>query len=164
MTIARRPQGICVDDLPDLDQFGDQALAARGLIDVTAAPFDADPSGERDSSEAIQAAVTFGREHKLALWFPLGSYLVTRSIHCVAGWTEERTPLRRYLPHCEFWPCVLIGEQRHGERPRIVLAEDPDECHDRAPECPQRAAELRDCAAHALFTNHSPGLGKVANY
>ena len=121
-TTRRIPQGICIDDLPDLDRLGNQEMAERGLIDVTAAPFHADPSGERDSSDAIQAAVIFGREHKLALWFPFGCYLITRTIRCVAGWTEERTPLRRYLPHCEYWPCVLLGEQLDGRRPSIVLA------------------------------------------
>jgi hypothetical protein len=118
-----RPHGICVDDLHHLRQLGDQELASLGLLDVTAAPFFADSSGQTDSSAAIQAAVIFGREHKLAVFFPVGTYLISRSIACVAGWTEERTSRRRYLPHSEYWPCVLIGDRRDGKCPRLVLAE-----------------------------------------
>jgi hypothetical protein len=117
---TRRPQGILVDDLPDLDLL-DRTGLPDGLIDVTAAPFHADPRGERDSTRALQEAVVFGRAHKLAVFFPVGTYLVSDTIACVAGWTEEQTPLRRYLPHCEYWPCVLVGA-RGGDRPRIVLA------------------------------------------
>jgi hypothetical protein len=123
MTIFSRPQGICVDDLPDLDALADQDLAQRGLMDVTAGPFHADPTGQTDSTGAIQAAVTFGRRHKLAVFFPLGTYRISAPVACVGGWTEQHTALRRYLPHCEYWPCVLIGERRNGSRPRIVLAD-----------------------------------------
>ncbi len=115
--------GICVDYLADLAALGNRELAERGLIDVTAAPFHADPGGERDSSDAVQNAVSFGREHKMAVFFPAGTYVITRTIECVGGWTEERTDRRRYLPHCEFWPCALIGERRDGRRARILLAE-----------------------------------------
>jgi len=119
ITMQRRPQGILIEDLPDLDQLGDQDLADRGFINVIASPFHADPTGLHDSSDALQAAVTFGREHKLAVYFPGGTYLISRPIQCVAGWSEERTSLRRYLPHCDYWPCVLIGDRRDGDRPRI---------------------------------------------
>ncbi len=126
------PQGICTDDLPNLAHLGNQQMARNGLIDVTAAPFGADPTGETDSADAIQAAVTFGRRHKLAVFFPAGTYRISRSIACVAGWTEEETARRRYLPHSEYWPCVLIADRRDGKHPRIILAEhspgfsDPD--------------------------------------
>ena len=115
------PQGIPVELVPDLELLENSELP-NGLIDVTAAPFNADPRGEIDSTSAIQEAVISGREHKHAVYFPAGTYLVSDTIACVAGWTEERTPLRRYLPHCEYWPCVLLGA-RGGDRPRIVLAE-----------------------------------------
>ena len=129
------PHGICIDDLPNLAQPGNQEIARNGLIDLTAAPFDADPTGEADSSDAIQAAVTFGRRHKLAVFFPAGTYLISRTIDCVGGWTEEHTSRRRYLPHSEYWPCVLIGERPDGQRPRIVLAEHTPGFSD--PDCPR---------------------------
>ncbi|MFW6286317.1 MAG: glycosyl hydrolase family 28-related protein, partial [Candidatus Sumerlaeota bacterium] len=90
-----RQHGICVDQLKDMAALGNREMAERGLIDVTAAPFHADPGGDRDSSDAIQDAVSFGREHKMAVFFPAGTYLITRTIECVGGWTEERTARRR---------------------------------------------------------------------
>ncbi len=41
--------------------LGNQRLADMGLLDVTAAPFEADPSGRRDSTRALQEAVDFAR-------------------------------------------------------------------------------------------------------
>jgi hypothetical protein len=115
------PLGIHVEDVPALNEMPEQNLLRTGLIDVTKKPFSADPSGNEDSTEAIQNAVTFGRIHKLAVWFPLGAYVVSDTIQCAAGWIDWRTPDSKFLPYSEVWPCVLIGERRDGKCPKLKL-------------------------------------------
>ncbi len=46
-----------------LTALGNQKLAALGAVDVTAAPFQADPTGGQDSTAAIQRGIFFAREH-----------------------------------------------------------------------------------------------------
>lgn len=116
------PLGINVEDIPALNAMPEQKLLETGFIDVTAVPFSADPTGKADATKAIQEAVVFARHHRLAVWFPYGRYLVSDTIQCRVGWSDERTPNHLYLPFCELWPVVLIGERRDGKRPLIRLA------------------------------------------
>jgi hypothetical protein len=46
-------------------ELGNQRLAALGLVDVTAAPFDADPTGHTDATEALQSAIDFARDRQM---------------------------------------------------------------------------------------------------
>jgi len=119
---ANDPLGINVDDIAALNTMPEQTLLRTGFIDVTKPPFNADSTGVKDSTKAIADAVFFGRHHKLAVWFPLGTYKVSDTIPCPGGWSDERTPNHKYLPFTEAWPCVLIGERKGNERPRILLA------------------------------------------
>jgi hypothetical protein len=45
-------------------------------LDVTAKPFQADPTGQRDSTEALQKAIDFARDKRMVAFFPLGTYRV----------------------------------------------------------------------------------------
>ncbi|MEA2068553.1 MAG: glycosyl hydrolase family 28-related protein, partial [Verrucomicrobiota bacterium] len=119
---ADDPLGINVDDVAVLNTMPEQALLRIGFLDVTQPPFSADPTGKKDSTKAINEAVLFGRHHKLAVWFPMGTYTVSDTISCAGGWSDERTPNHKFLPFSEMWPCVLMGERRGAERPVIVLA------------------------------------------
>jgi hypothetical protein len=117
--------GIRSEDRQAVDaMLPDQPLIPLGIIDVTKPPFDADPTGKKDSTKAISDAVFFGRHHKLAVWFPLGTYTVSDTIPCAGGWSDHRTLNHKFLPYTEMWPCVLIGERRDGRRPVVVLAEN----------------------------------------
>jgi len=49
------------------------------VIDVTAAPYDADPTGVGDSTAGIQAALDAAAISKLPVWFPPGTYKVTQA-------------------------------------------------------------------------------------
>ncbi len=100
-------------------EFGNPSLAALGFVDVTAAPFSADPRGKRDSTEALQHAIVFARDHQWVCFFPPGEYKVSDTLNC-----EQFRPLRRdgKRQGTRDYPCVLRGSQRAGERPRIVLA------------------------------------------
>lgn len=51
-------------------ELGNQELAELGFVDITAAPFLADPQGKKDSTQAIQQAVNFARDHQMAAFFP----------------------------------------------------------------------------------------------
>ncbi|NOX57018.1 MAG: hypothetical protein GXP27_21780, partial [Planctomycetes bacterium] len=64
------------------DQLGRRQLARWGFLDVTAAPFRADPTGQRDSTAAIQAAIDFARLHQLVCFFPSGEYRVSDTLVC----------------------------------------------------------------------------------
>jgi len=64
------------------NELGNQALAALGFVDVTAAPFSADPQGEHDSTEAIQRAIVFARDRQMVCFFPSGVYKISDTLHC----------------------------------------------------------------------------------
>ena len=71
--------GISLDD-PGYPS-GTQPLAiTHGLLDVTQPPYSADSTGQHDATAAIQAAVDASRGQYLALYFPLGEYLVNGTI------------------------------------------------------------------------------------
>ncbi len=104
----------------DLSRLGNQRLAAWGLVDVTAAPFHADPTGQRDSTDAIQQAILFARDHQMVCYFPPGEYRVSDTLEC-----EQFRPLTRdgrRRKGTRDYPCVLVGSLSGGPRPRIVLA------------------------------------------
>lgn len=102
------------------EDLGNRPLAELGVLDVTAAPFRADPTGRTDATKAIQAAVDFARENQLVCYFPTGDYLVSDTIVC-----EQYRPLRpdgvSRSPDRNH-PCVLMGGRRGGQRPRLILA------------------------------------------
>ena len=54
-------------------QLGNPELAEMGLLDVTAAPFDADPTGRHDSTKALHAAIDYARSHCMVVFFPAGT-------------------------------------------------------------------------------------------
>ena len=53
---------------------GSDRLFQFGLLDVTKAPYSADPTGEVDATAAIQRAVNDARDHGLVCFFPEGIY------------------------------------------------------------------------------------------
>lgn len=95
------------------EDLGNRRLAEWGMVDITAAPFQADPTGQRDSTQALRDAVNFARDHQMVCYFPSGTYRVSDTIECVQNPVRGASGM--------FWPCVLQGSRR-GTRPRIVLA------------------------------------------
>jgi hypothetical protein len=94
--------------------LGNQKLAQLGLVDVTAKPFQADPTGRQDSTEALQKAIYFARDKRMVTFFPLGTYRVSGTLNA------DKTVDRMY-------PCLLVGERpqssgRRAARPVILLA------------------------------------------
>ena len=96
-----------------------RVLESWGFLNVAEEPFKADPSGQRDSTEAIQKAVNYARERQLVCLFPPGEYLVSDTIVC-EQYRPLRTPTRRSGDRDH--PCVLMGVEEDGRRPCLVLS------------------------------------------
>jgi hypothetical protein len=102
-----------------LADLGNPVLAAAGLVDATAAPFFADPTGQQDSSDAINRALEFGRENGLITYLPAGDYRVTTTIR-VAG--RDRSVMDGDMNR---WFGGLQGDPHvAGRRTRIILADN----------------------------------------
>lgn len=99
--------------------LGNPRTAALGLLDVTAAPFNADPTGTRDSTEALQQAINFARDHQMVCFFPPGVYRVSNTLTCIEQLYQRANGRVFGAP---LWPCVLMGSRAGKERPRILLA------------------------------------------
>lgn len=109
-------QVVIADDWPLQDNA---ALESWGFVNVAAPPFNADPSGQRDSTQVIQEAVNYARERQLVCLFPPGEYLVSDTIVC-EQYRPLRTPTRRSGDRDH--PCVLMGMEEDGRRPCLILS------------------------------------------
>ncbi|HHK40964.1 MAG TPA: hypothetical protein ENJ50_00980, partial [Planctomycetaceae bacterium] len=106
-------------------ELGNQRLSRLGYVEVTAAPFRADPTGRRDSTEALQHAIDFARDAQMVCLFPPGRYRVSDTLvlrHGIYMRSHRATLINHRL-----MPCALVGRlqtdaQGRVVRPRIVLA------------------------------------------
>ncbi|MBN2536149.1 MAG: hypothetical protein JXB88_24925 [Spirochaetales bacterium] len=104
---------------------GNQKYASFGIVDVTAAPFHADPAGKKDSTKALQSAIDFARDNQMVCFFPSGTYLISDTLICRQGMYLRSH--REAVFNFDLMPCFLMGS-RLGEgspsykRPQIVLA------------------------------------------
>lgn len=96
-----------------------QPLAALGYVDVTAQPFEADPTGKTDSTRAIQAAAVFARDHQLACFFPPGTYLLSDTLTCTQQLYQRANGK---VFGANRFPHMLVGSRAGAQRPRLVLA------------------------------------------
>ncbi len=101
-------------------ELASDPLAAKGYVDVTHKYFGADPTGATDSTQAIQNAVNYARDHQMVCWFPSGTYLVSDTIQCIQNAYRRSTGT---LAGARLFPCSLMGESTPDKpRPKIVLA------------------------------------------
>ena len=99
-------------------ELSNRALAAMGLVDVTAAPFGADVTGRTDSTAALQRAIVLARDAQMVCFFPPGTYLVSDTLSCIQDLYQRSN---RMVVGGRMHPCLLVGS-REGARPKIVLA------------------------------------------
>jgi hypothetical protein len=99
-------------------ELEDQRLAALGYVDVTRKPFSADPTGTKDSTPAIQAAVLFARDHQMACFFRPGTYLLSDTLTCVQQ-LHQRANGRVFGGNR--FPNMLVGSRVGTQRPRLML-------------------------------------------
>lgn len=128
------------------------ALLDPGLLDVTAAPFLADPTGIRDSTAAIQAAVTQAAPAKLAVYLPPGVYKVSDTIE-YALWPKGSGEPNVHAP------CFILGSRRGATRPKILLAPHSPGFGD--PEKPKSVIHLW---ARSRFTNRDEPQPNINYY
>ncbi|MGZ6363083.1 MAG: glycosyl hydrolase family 28-related protein, partial [Ktedonobacterales bacterium] len=67
-------------DVADFEQVPSALTQPAGSISVTASPYNADPTGATNATQAIQNAVNDGKAQGKAVWIPQGTYLVTSHI------------------------------------------------------------------------------------
>jgi hypothetical protein len=115
-SIGQPPDGFEVQREP-----AGRRLAEIGMVDVTRAPFLADSSGKEDTTQALQQAIDFARDHHMLTYLPSGTYLISDTLRAVKPGGGPRD--------LELWhwskmtPCVLVGESKRSvRRPLIVLA------------------------------------------
>jgi len=100
-------------------------LLAVGCLDVTKAPYLADPTGTKDATAALQRAINDARDHGLVCFLPEGTYLISDTLSC-----EQQVSQLDRVRHADggtqhYWPLshriVLIGSTA-GKRPVLKLA------------------------------------------
>ena len=96
-----------------------QSLAQWGLLDVTKPPFNADPTGQKDATQALQHAINYAREHYLETFFPTGTYKVSDTLSCAQALIMRTSDK---LVNDREGSCVLLGSRAGVNRPKIFLA------------------------------------------
>lgn len=101
-------------------------LLGTGCLDVTKAPYFADPTGKKDSTAAIQRAVNDARDCQYVCFFPSGTYLVSDTISCEQPVHKLEKPRFTDSTRQSYWDipnrnCILMGSTA-GKRPVLKLA------------------------------------------
>jgi len=100
------------------EELRNERLATMGFVDVTGAPFLADPTGVKDSTIALQRAVNFARDHQMVCYFPSGIYRISDTLSCIQNRYLRSNGKISGGPN---FPCVLLGSYS-GPRPTIRLS------------------------------------------
>mmetsp|Transcript_45621 Transcript_45621/g.130178 ORF Transcript_45621/g.130178 Transcript_45621/m.130178 type:complete len:771 (-) Transcript_45621:99-2411(-) len=103
----------------------------RGILDVTAAPYNVDNTGATDCTRALQRAVDAARAGFLAALLPHGTYLVSDTITLLQSepWEPGNSSWVNNTFPCRFQPNILLGSRARwagdGQpvRPTIRLAD-----------------------------------------
>jgi hypothetical protein len=107
--------------------YSPESLKGMGLLDITQAPYLADPKGVSDSTAAIQKAVNDARDKGMVCFFPEGTYLVSDMISAEQKITPRDTPYTNLVGTRHFdailKPMILMGSTR-GKRPLIKLSKE----------------------------------------
>lgn len=111
--------------LPEGVDAGDR-MVQLGVLDVTKAPYRADPTGAIDATNAIQRAADDARDYGLVCFLPEGTYLISDTISCQIKMTRLATPKHIEGGSQHYWPIqrpiVLMGSTK-GRRPVLKLSD-----------------------------------------
>lgn len=91
-----------------------RAILPRGVVDPTKPPFSADPTGVRDATHALQAALDHAARSGGTVQIPAGRYRVTDTLNCTIDWqflfpngTDPGPPTPSWL----YAAYVVVGQQ-----------------------------------------------------
>jgi len=98
-------------------------LTALGYLDVTS--MGVDPTGAKDSTDAIRKAVAAGREGELVVFFPAGTYTVSDSLECLYESKDKACRLRGSTKEPGKRAVIRLAPNSAGfgdpNRPKVVL-------------------------------------------
>ena len=107
--------------------YQDKRLTDYGILDVTKAPYSVDSSGVKDSTRAIQEAITDARDARMIVYFPSGKYRVSDTIS--ANQINQNRVAIPSISRRDDFPCILWGGTSGG-RAKIVLSDNSPQFSD----------------------------------
>ena len=111
-----------VIDLVDLENVAAPLTAPANSLDVTGAPYDADPNGVVDSTTALQNCINAASGAGETVWMPPGNYLITKS---------SNLPSHTAIQGAGMWYTTLIGSpsQYTNASIRVKLSGNGSDIH-----------------------------------
>lgn len=104
----------------------DADIVNIGIFDVTKQPYGADPTGETDSTLAIQRALSESRDARMVAYFPAGTYRISRTLHALSGIIPYEIINGERYNQRDF-PTMMTGPENG---PRALLKLQPTEAAD----------------------------------
>lgn len=98
-------------DLTVPTDVGNATLRDWGILDVTAAPFNATVNDTTDDTAAIQKAIEYGKYYQMAVYLPAGTYIVSDTIHLSSGISMRTGNPMTLIAQKNEMPTVLIGSK-----------------------------------------------------
>jgi hypothetical protein len=103
------------ENVPALAAPINSPLTRLGLLDVTAEPFLADPTGQKDATAALRQAIAYAHQRNLVICFPAGIYTVSDTLEYAFNRAKAKQG-------GEDSACQMLGARGGPKRARIVLA------------------------------------------
>jgi len=110
-------------DIPSsLSSTQDEALLSLGYLDVTKPPYNADNSGAKDVTQALQEAIHDAYRHNLVTWFPKGTYLISDQLTMIQQ--PNGLPGLKTGKSQRKYANILQGDSTDGHFPTLRLADN----------------------------------------
>lgn len=96
-----------------------------GFLDITKQPYNAKGDGKTDDSDAIQKAIDDAYASNLIVYFPEGTYLVSKQLvlnQYPANWYQKDQGIK-FNSQRKFGN-ILVGSTKGSQRPKIVLKDN----------------------------------------
>lgn len=106
-------------------ELENKALASLGVLDITSAPFNADPTGKTDCTKILNEAIRMAQRYQMVCYFPIGTYLISDTLFAQQDiWWDY--PYKEYRMTARMYPVIIMGERQGSpgnyRRPVVHLA------------------------------------------